>query len=126
MLGKAVALLCGEDDGFSPFPAAALASGTPLLTTIDSAAADLVVDGETGWIVRSIDDAVAKVAELGVVSRRVCRREAELNFSPAAVVNSYEMLYRTLLPMHQAMPGSSVLLGARSEVRSPESIVQSA
>ncbi len=90
---------------YDPFPNAALeamASGLPILTTLQCGAAELVVDGENGFVRDALDvDALAAaLAQLdpgnapGMGARA---REAIIAFTPEAMAAEYLALYRRLL-----------------------------
>lgn len=65
----------------------ALACGVPVIAYRRGGPAEIVVPGETGWLVTpdSVDELVAAIARLPEISRRRCRQDAEARFSIAAL-----------------------------------------
>jgi glycosyltransferase involved in cell wall biosynthesis len=75
----------------------AQACGTPLIATRRGALPEIIVEGETGFVVDSTDDAVAAVAKLGSLAPTVCRDNAERRFSTTAMAKGYEAVYAQLI-----------------------------
>jgi glycosyltransferase involved in cell wall biosynthesis len=75
----------------------ALACGTPVLALRDGSVSELIEDGVTGFIRDSEDELVDAVGRLTELDRRQCRAAAEHRFSPAAMADAYERVYRRLL-----------------------------
>lgn len=75
----------------------AQASGTPIIATRYGALPEIVVQGRTGFIVDSVDEAVAAVSKLESIEPSVCRENAESRFSDDAMAKGYESVYRLLL-----------------------------
>ncbi len=74
----------------------AQASGTPLIATRFGALPEIIVEGETGFVVDSIDEAVNAVEKLAALSPSACRANAESRFSAAAMARGYETVYESL------------------------------
>ena len=98
LLGGAAAMLVPIewDEPFGIVFAEALACGTPVISCPRGALPEIVVPGEHGFLVQSIDEAVAAVAALPGISRTACRVRCEQLFSRNVVVGQYEALYRRL------------------------------
>ncbi len=66
LLGGARALLaaCDRSGAFDLQVVEALACGTPVIAWADTSAADIIADGVSGFVVRSTDQAVARIEEL--------------------------------------------------------------
>jgi UDP-glucose:tetrahydrobiopterin glucosyltransferase len=64
----------------------AMATGVPVITYDRGGPAEIVVDGETGFVVPAddIDALVAAVAQIGTIDRRACRRRVEQEYSTEA------------------------------------------
>ncbi len=71
----------------------AQASGTPLIATRFGALPEIIVEGETGFVVDTIDEAVRAVDRLGALSPTACRKNTESRFSAAAMAKGYEAVY---------------------------------
>ena len=76
-----------------------LLCGTPVVAFDVGYAADLVRDGETGYVVRSRDprDLAAALHEGGFGEMRAACRAAAAHHAPARVVDAHVRLYRSLL-----------------------------
>lgn len=76
----------------------AQASGTPLIATRFGALPEIIVEGQTGFVVDSISEAVRAIEKLGSLSPAACRANAETRFSAAAMAKGYEAVYASLAP----------------------------
>jgi glycosyltransferase involved in cell wall biosynthesis len=72
------------------------ASGTPLIGTRYGYLPEIIRDGETGYLVDSVDEAVDAVGRLEAISPKACRRNVEERFSVPVMVKGYEEVYRNL------------------------------
>ena len=97
-LGNALALLNPIDwpEPFGLVMAEALACGTPVVARRRGSVPEVVSDGVTGLIGETDDDLVSLCTRANRIDRTVCRREAVRRFSPRAMVDGYEAIYRTL------------------------------
>jgi len=75
----------------------AMACGTPVIATPLGAVPEVVADGRSGYLVRSIDEAVTAVGKLGALDRCACRAHVEDNFDVDRMVDGYLAVYRSLL-----------------------------
>ena len=73
-----------------------LASGTPVIATDQGSVREILVDGETGFIVQSVRDAIDKVGEIGSIRRQRCRTRAE-RFDVDHMVDGYISVYDTIM-----------------------------
>jgi glycosyltransferase involved in cell wall biosynthesis len=98
-LGNALALLNPIDwpEPFGLVMAEALASGTPVVARCRGSVPEVVTDGMTGLVGETDDDLASLCQRIGEISRRTCRAEAVRRFSVAAMTDSYEQAYRSLL-----------------------------
>jgi glycosyltransferase involved in cell wall biosynthesis len=92
----AVLFLISWAEPFGLVAVEAQASGTPLIATRFGALPEIIVDGETGFVVDSLDEAVAAVGKLDQISPSACRRNAEQRFTAAHMAKGYEAVYRSL------------------------------
>jgi glycosyltransferase involved in cell wall biosynthesis len=76
--------------------AEANASGIPVIAYDRGSCREVIADGETGYVVDSVDEAVAAVAKIPEIDRSACRRRVERLFSRAAMVEGYERVYDTV------------------------------
>ncbi|MHC4208205.1 MAG: glycosyltransferase family 4 protein [Planctomycetota bacterium] len=75
----------------------AQACGTPLIATRRGALPEIIVEGETGFVVDSVEQAVAAAARLGSLAPAACRRNAEDRFSTTVMAKGYEAVYARLI-----------------------------
>ncbi|HEX6659671.1 MAG TPA: glycosyltransferase family 4 protein [Ilumatobacter sp.] len=75
----------------------ALACGTPVLTLAAGAAPEIVVDGETGFVARRLDDLIVGAQMIGQLDRDACRRSAETRFSAARMARDHVEVYRRVV-----------------------------
>lgn len=95
LLGGAAALLMliEWDEPFGIVMAEALACGTPVIGFARGSVPEVVRHGTTGFVVRTRDEAVAAVAQLGAIDRAACRADCAARFDGARLVDQYEALY---------------------------------
>ena len=95
VLGGALALLhpIHFDEPFGLSIVEAMACGTPVSAIARGSMAELIRDGELGFLVRTTDEAVAAVARLGSIDRRACRRWVEGRFTADRMVDDYLRVY---------------------------------
>ena len=98
-LGNALALLNPIDwpEPFGLVMAEALACGTPVVARRRGSVPEVVADGVTGLIGEDDDELAELCGRVGDLSRAACRAEAERRFSPKAMTDGYEAVYRRLL-----------------------------
>lgn len=99
LLGQAAALLMPIlwEEPFGIVMAEALACGTPVIGLHRGAVPEVVEDGVTGFVCKSVDEMVAAVGRLKEIDRKACRRAMEERFSDRAIVGAYVDLYWRLI-----------------------------
>lgn len=75
----------------------AQASGTPLIATRYGALPEIILEGRTGFVVDSIDQAVSAVDRLQDLSPAACRRNVEERFTASAMANGYLRAYESVV-----------------------------
>jgi glycosyltransferase involved in cell wall biosynthesis len=78
----------------------AMACGTPVVATPRGAVPEIVVDGETGFIVpveSYAEAAVEAIKRADELDRRALRRRVEERFSAEAMVTGYEAVYERVV-----------------------------
>jgi glycosyltransferase involved in cell wall biosynthesis len=75
----------------------ALACGTPVIARPCGSIPEVIRNGVTGFIVKSVDEMVEAVRNIGKLSREECRREFENRFTVEIMVDRYEQIYRQLI-----------------------------
>lgn len=99
LLGKAKALLhpIYFDEPFGLSVVEAMMCGTPVIAFERGSMPELILDGETGYLVKGTDEAVEAIDRLGSISPEKCRKHAITEFSLRKMVDSYEEVYRNVL-----------------------------
>jgi glycosyltransferase involved in cell wall biosynthesis len=75
----------------------AMACGTPVIALNRGSVPEVVKDGETGYIVNTIDEMVAAVHNLDKIDRSACRKHVEENFSIDHMVDNYEAVFEDVI-----------------------------
>jgi glycosyltransferase involved in cell wall biosynthesis len=73
-----------------------MASGTPIVAFERGSVPEIVKDGETGFIVNSVEAMVQALGRIDSVERRACRNHVVENFSIERMAEGYEALYQRL------------------------------
>jgi glycosyltransferase involved in cell wall biosynthesis len=98
-LGSARALLhlINFDEPFGLSVVEALACGTPVIACNRGSMPELIDHGVTGFLVDSVDEAVAAVGRIGEIDRAACRAAVAERFTVERMADRYLELYRRLL-----------------------------
>jgi len=135
-LGNAYAYLFPIDwpEPFGLTMVEAMACGTPVVATNCGSVPEVVENGVSGFICRSLREMIDSVAAARRLDRAGCRAYAEARFSAIAMADGYERIYRqTFLsndPDHAAMesarsaPGDSPAAQDRELQAAPKRILQ--
>lgn len=83
----------------------AMACGTPVLGANMGSIPEIVVDGVTGFLCDSVDDAVARVPLLGSLNRAAARAHVESKFSVERMIDRYIGAYRQAIELQ--LPASA-------------------
>jgi glycosyltransferase involved in cell wall biosynthesis len=99
LLANASALLVPSlvDETSSLVAMEAMACGTPVLAFRRGALPEVVSDGDTGYVVETLDDLVAAVSRLEAIDPETCRAHVEQHFSAIRMADDYAMLYQRVL-----------------------------
>lgn len=97
-LGGALATLfpIGWEEPFGLVIPESLACGTPVLAFKRGSVPELLRDGKTGYVVRTVPQMIAAVRKVSLLNRDVCRKEAEKRFSLDRMVDDYAKLLTRL------------------------------
>jgi glycosyltransferase involved in cell wall biosynthesis len=90
----------------------AMACGTPVIAYPEGAAPELVLDGETGFLVDGEDEMAAAIGRLDQIDPRRCRSATEERFGVDAVARGYEDVYRRAAASPGPLPDSPPLPAA--------------
>lgn len=109
-----VYVLCSESEGMSNTILEAMASGRPVVATAVGGNPELVIDGETGLLVRPNHPHQLATAIMKLLREPECRRRlgrcgrqrVEKQFSLESMVRNYAKVYLELLARHFKLNGS--------------------
>jgi glycosyltransferase involved in cell wall biosynthesis len=79
--------------------AEANAAGVPVIAMDLGSCREVIEDGQTGFLVSSVDEAVQSLQRLPEIDRRVCRQRVRQYFSVQAMVESYEQIYAAVFDL---------------------------
>jgi len=99
LLGGAYAMLhpIRFEEPFGLSVVEAMACGTPVVAFPRGSMPEIVKDGETGYLVEGVEDAVERLKQVPDIDRSRCRRWVEDRFSRARMVNDYLDVYKKIL-----------------------------
>lgn len=99
LLGGAYALLhpINFAEPFGLSVAESMFCGTPVIAFNKGSMPELIVEGKTGFLVETVDEAVESLPEIRNIDRGYCRKWAEGNFSRERMVGDYLKIYRKIL-----------------------------
>jgi len=99
LLGGAYALLhpISFEEPFGLSVTEAMICGTPVIAFNRGSMPELIVDGKTGFLVHTIDEAVAVLPGIENIRREDCHHHAMENFSIDKMIDGYVEVYRKVL-----------------------------
>jgi glycosyltransferase involved in cell wall biosynthesis len=107
LLGNAYALLhpihFNEPFGLSIIEA--MACGTPVIAFNKGSMSELIKDGENGFLVNTVDEAIDRVAQIRDIDRAFCRRHIERNFTVERMAKEYIKVYKKILEKNKREDG---------------------
>ena len=106
VMGKALALLMPIDwpEPFGMVFIEALACGTPVLTCPCGSVPELLQDGVTGYIRRTVPELAEAALAVHDISRAGCRRYAATRFDNRRLARDYLRIYDKMMRMHPSRP----------------------
>ncbi len=90
-------LMPSSHESFGLIIIEALACGVPVIGLRRGAIPEIVVDGQTGFLVDDVDQMVTAVDRLHSIDPKACRADAIARFSFDRMADSYEALFRQLV-----------------------------
>jgi glycosyltransferase involved in cell wall biosynthesis len=99
LLGKALALLhpIQFDEPFGLSVIESMACGTPVIAFDRGSMSELIDNGDCGFLVGSVEEAIERVAHIKKIDRQACRRHVEQDFTLERMIDEYIQVYETIL-----------------------------
>ncbi len=99
LMGSAYCVLhpIGFKEPFGLTVVESMACGTPVIAYNKGSMSELIINGENGFLVDSIDEAVAAIQKIPGISRRRCRKIAQTRFSVERMVDDYIAVYESII-----------------------------
>jgi len=72
------------------------AAGVPVIAMDLGSCREVIADKTTGFLVNSVDEAVAAVGKIDSIDRKKCRQRVEENFTIDRMVSGYEKVYEEI------------------------------
>ncbi len=85
------------DEPFGLVMIESLAVGTPVIAYKRGSAGEIIRDGKTGFLVRSLEEMKDKITEVAHLDRRACRESIEANFTIKKMTEGYEGAYKIVI-----------------------------
>jgi glycosyltransferase involved in cell wall biosynthesis len=79
--------------------AEANAAGVPVIAMDLGSCREVIEDGQTGFLVDNVHEAVRALERLGEIDRRACRQRVRECFSIETMVEAYERVYETIFEL---------------------------
>jgi glycosyltransferase involved in cell wall biosynthesis len=99
---RALLHLISFDEPFGFSVVEAMACGTPVITHSRGSMREIVREGENGFLVASLDEAVDAVRASAGIDRLAVRASVEHRFDSNRMVDDYLALYRRVIELHKA------------------------
>jgi glycosyltransferase involved in cell wall biosynthesis len=74
-----------------------MACGTPVIAFNRGSMSELIEDGNTGFLVTTVEEAIKAVARIKDIDRAGCRRRVEQHFTVERMVEDYSQVYHSIL-----------------------------
>jgi glycosyltransferase involved in cell wall biosynthesis len=84
--------------------AEANAAGVPVIAMDLGSCREVIQDGQTGFLVNNVAEAVRALERLGEIDSSTCRRRVQQCFSIETMVEAYERVYRTIFELEEKTP----------------------
>ncbi|PIR71661.1 MAG: hypothetical protein CO145_01705 [Candidatus Nealsonbacteria bacterium CG_4_9_14_3_um_filter_37_13] len=74
-----------------------MATGTPVIAFDRGSAREIIKDGETGFVVKNVEEMIKAIKKIGEIKREGCRRWVEEKFTIERMVNDYEKVFYQII-----------------------------
>lgn len=85
------------DEPFGLFLVEAMACGTPVVVFNRGSAAEVVKDGETGYVVNTVEEMAEAVEKIDQIDKKRCREHVECHFDVPRMVSDYVAAYERII-----------------------------
>ncbi len=75
----------------------AMSCGTPVIGWNNGAVPEVIQNGRTGFVVKSVEDMVNAIKNIDKISREETRKRAEIYFSVKKMVSGYQKVYKRII-----------------------------
>jgi len=75
----------------------AMALGCPVISFARGAAPEIVVDGQTGFLVHHLDEMVQSIPRIDEIDRDITRAHVEQHFSARVMAENYTQIYERVM-----------------------------
>ncbi len=79
----------------------AMACGAPVIARNRGSIPEIIKNGETGYVVDTVDEMVEAVKKIDAIDRKRCREHAITNFNASRMADQYEQLYYELVEQNE-------------------------
>ena len=76
--------------------AESMAAGVPVIAADLGSCREVIANGETGYLVNGVDEAVEAIGKIDRIDRKKCRQRVEDNFTIDCMVAGYEKVYEEI------------------------------
>ncbi len=78
-----------------------MAMGCPVISFARGAASEIIADGETGFLVSTVDEMVSAIVKIDEIDRNAVRTYVEQNFSSQAMAKNYIEIYKKVIQLQK-------------------------
>jgi glycosyltransferase involved in cell wall biosynthesis len=84
------------------------AAGVPVIAMNLGSCLEVIKDGQTGFLVNNVTEAVQSLGRISEIDRRACRHRVQQYFSIDAMVEGYERVYSTIFDLEGKRRSSEI------------------
>jgi glycosyltransferase involved in cell wall biosynthesis len=103
-----------------------MAMGCPVISFARGAAPEIIADGETGFLVNTVDEMVTAIANIDTIDRDAVRTYVEQNFSSQVMATNYVEIYKKVIHIQKQKVNvlDTSTNSKRMEVSTSQSIIK--
>lgn len=83
----------------------AMACGTPVIAFNKGSMPEIIKEGENGFLVSNVEEAIMAVGKISKINRQACRNTVEKRFSVDRMVNDYIKIYQQIIDNNKRHAG---------------------